>query len=334
MRSRSGRGKLSVLVTGGTGFLGLNLAEHLLTRGQRVVIHGHVPPPPAAVAEFARLPGRLVVARGDVGDAAGLATLMRAEGVTRMVHAAAITPDAARERCDPARILTVNAVGTVHALQAAREAKLARVIVMSSGSVYGRAEVGRDHLDEALVPEPEFIYGIAKFAGERAALRLASLWGLDLTVIRLGPLFGRWEWATGVRDMLSTPTRLAEAALRGGAAVLPSAGAFDWLYTEDAARGVACILDAASAPEGVYNLGSGRVWPVADWAARLAAQYPAFRWSLATEHSAATVRYFTPFRPPLATMRMRRDFGFAAACGLDEAFADYLPWIAAHPLPR
>jgi len=325
---------VSILITGGSGFLGLNLAEYLLGRGEHLVIHGHVPPPEAALAELKRLPGRLVSATGDISDAPALAQLMRQQHVRRMVHAAAITPDLARERADPAAIMTVNAVGTIRALEAAREAAVERIIVMSSGSAYGRAEAGRSELDEALPPEPEAIYGLAKFAGERAALRLAALWELNVTVIRLGPLFGRWEWASGVRDTLSAATRLTESALRGEAAVLQSPGSFDWLYTEDAARGVAAALDAPGAPEPVYNLGSGRMWPVAAWAERLAARFPAFRWSLAEAGQSATVRFFTPFRPPLATRRMQRDFGFTARCGMDEAFADYVPWMAAHALPR
>jgi len=325
---------MTTFVTGGTGFLGLNLAEALLARGESAVLHGHVPPPPAALAAFDRLPGELHVEQGDVRDGAALAAAMRRHGATRLVHAAAVTPGPERELRDPAGILEINVVGTARALEAARAAGVGRIVAMSSGSAYGSAQAGRDRLDEELaLPQPVQIYGISKYAAERTALRLAELWELDLTAVRLGPLFGRWEWATGVRDLLSPITQLSVAALDGRAAVLPGPGPLDWLYTADAAAGLLAVLEARGLAGRVFNLGAGRSWQVSDWAERLAGRLPGFRWRFAAAPQEATIPYMVQGRPPLATDRLRQATGFAATHGLDEAFADYLGWLETHRVP-
>ena len=57
---------MSIMITGGSGFVGLNITSVLLARGETVVLFGPTPPPPAAAAHLARLPGRLVTVSGDV----------------------------------------------------------------------------------------------------------------------------------------------------------------------------------------------------------------------------------------------------------------------------
>ncbi|MFM7346740.1 MAG: NAD-dependent epimerase/dehydratase family protein, partial [Tagaea sp.] len=61
---------MATLLIGGTGFVGLNVAEALLARGQTVILHALDAPPEAARAEFAKLPGRLIAAQGDARDTA------------------------------------------------------------------------------------------------------------------------------------------------------------------------------------------------------------------------------------------------------------------------
>jgi dTDP-glucose 4,6-dehydratase len=333
MRGRS----LSILLTGGSGFVGLNVAELLLARGDDVVLFAATPPPEPAVREFSPAPGRLAVVIADVTDGAALDRAMRAHQVDRVIHAAAITAGAERDKREARRIAEVNLLGTIETLEAARRRAVRRFIQVSTGSVYGRAGVvdGGGFLEEdEPAPVPQSLYGITKYAAERTALRYRELFGMDVVAARLATVFGRWEFETGVRDSMSLvlqATRLAEA---GREAVLPAGLEMrDWIYAPDAARALAALLDAERPSHDVYNVGTGRPWTVAEWCDRLKVRYPAFSWRETRRSDELTVTLLgSGGRSPFAARRLRGDIGFVPRYGLDDAFADYMAWRDAHPL--
>jgi UDP-glucuronate 4-epimerase len=96
-------------VTGGSGFIGLSLIEHLLQRGHSVLAHAMEPLPPMALAAFAAYPGQLSTVQGDIGDAR-LGQCLADNRVTHLFHGAAITAAQAREKVATRQILEVNQV--------------------------------------------------------------------------------------------------------------------------------------------------------------------------------------------------------------------------------
>ena len=90
---------MSVLIAGGAGFVGLNVAEALLARREAVVLFDRAPPPPEALAALGALPGRLDVVEGDVLDPEAVRGALALHGrrPEAVVQAAAVTPDAGRE---------------------------------------------------------------------------------------------------------------------------------------------------------------------------------------------------------------------------------------------
>lgn len=331
----------TVLVTGASGFVGLALAEHLLARGDRVVGYDLAAPPPAARRAFAALPGRFDAVAGDVRDAAALGRVLRDHAVERIVLLAAITADAARERAMPQAILEVNVGGVLAALDAAAGAGVGRVVLGSSGSVYGAAGYATTPLDERDTPlRPEGLYGISKQAAEAAAARLAALHGIDLRTGRLGTCFGPWEAATGVRDTLSAPWQVLHHARHGRAVRLPRDSRRDWLYVRDAAAALAALLDAPSPPAPVYHLAAGFEWSLSQWCERVAAWHPGFAWRIAGDaddadgdagaDGAARIDCYAPRdRAPMSIRRLRADTGFAPRFDLPEAAADFHAWLQA-----
>src|SRR5262245_21254569 len=177
---------MSILVTGAAGFVGLNLLEALLGRGESVVAFDRQPLPAAAQRDFAALPARLHAVSGDVRDRAAIVRAMADHGVDRLVHAAAVTARAERDAAHPGGIAEINLLGTIRALEAARERGLRRVVHVSTGAVYGELGIVPDNqLDEVRDPvRPAGMYAISKYAAERACLRLATLWGMDIVVGR------------------------------------------------------------------------------------------------------------------------------------------------------
>ena len=321
---------MAVLITGGAGFVGLNLVEQLLKRGENVVIFGPSPPPLAAIHAMAREPGQLTVAHGDVGIGADLDAVLRGHSIDRIVHGAAITADLAREQRAARDIFTVNLLGAVEVLEAALRHKVRRVVQLSTGSIFGLAGQVDGMLDEQTSPAfPETLYGISKFAAERTGIRYRQTRGLNLTVARLGMVFGRWEYNTGARDTLSLPLQLLRIAEDGGQAIVHRGAADDWVYSVDVARGLIAMLDLPTMPDPVYHLSAGVRWPVQTWCERLREQYPQFIYRMADRLDECTVgRNKAAPRAPMNIARIRRDTGYEPVYLLNRAFKDYLAWRA------
>jgi UDP-glucuronate 4-epimerase len=320
---------MSVLLTGATGFVGLATAEALLLRGEDVIGYDVAPLPDIARRIFATLPGRFRLVPGDVCDGRRLSDTLRRFGVGRLIHLAAIAADEARERTAPGAILAVNVGGTVEVVQAAIRAGVARMVHLSSAAVYGSSGRSTELLAETAPLVPEGLYGISKQAGEAAALRLASLQGLDLVAGRLGTCFGRWEYDTAVRDTPSAPYQVMRLARAGGTAILPRACRRDWLYARDAAAAVLALLDCASPRQRLYNLSAGYVWTLAELCALLARGFPAFSWRIAEPSETANIDCYAPYdRAALSTDRLLADTGFQPLFDLPSAAEDYLSWLA------
>ncbi len=327
---------MSILVTGGSGFVGLNLVEQLLGRGEQVVVFAAAAPPDAAGALFRTLPGHLTVIEGDVRDGAAVGRVFAAHPVRRVIHAAVITSARARDLEDPETVVGVNLLGTLAVLEAARRHDVDRLIYVSSGAVYGPANAGPAELDEATTPAlPEGLYGITKYAAERASLGYKSAYGLDVVAARLSTVFGRWEYDTGDRDTLSPPLQIARLAAAGTAAVLPREGRKDWIYGADVARGILALLDLAQPRHDVYHVSTGQSWSLVDWCRALAARRPGFTYRIADRPGIANVDlHGDRDRPAMAIRRLVAETGFAAQFDLDAALADYLEWTDRHQIWR
>ena len=308
-----------ILVTGGSGFIGLNVVELLLARGEQVAVLDLRPPKPFAA--------KVVFLQGDVSHAETVERAF-ANNVRKVIHTAAITAGPERDAREPRRIAEVNFLGTLNVLEAARRHKVERVVHASTGALFGAAGVGApEPLDEARDrPVPESMYGITKYAVERSCLRLAELWGLDVRIGRLALAFGRWEHQSGVRDRLSPPTEIARIAKAGGEAVFPPLGPTDYIYAPDVARALLALLDARSPSHRLYHLATGRAWSLPEWCAQLEKRYPGFRWREAAQ--GCNVLPLAPAtRTRFSNRRLVEDLGYAPRYDLAAAADDFASWL-------
>jgi nucleoside-diphosphate-sugar epimerase len=319
---------MSVMLTGGAGFVGLNLAEQLLAAGENVVTYGLEGPPAAFQAEIKDLSGEIAVEIGDIRDRDAMLRAMTTHDVDRLVHGAAVTAGPRRELTSATQIFEVNLLGTVAVLDTAVEHGIGRVLQLGSGSVYGRRADVPGFLDVVCdVPVPDSMYGISKYAAERTALRYRTIHEADVVVARLGVVFGRWEYSTGQRDTLSVPFQLMEVASTGGHAILAPGLPDDWVYASDVARAVIGLLDAAELEDAVFHIGTGERWSVVGWCEQLQAHFPDFTFEVADDGMQANVGRVTPNRrAPFSVDRMCDQIGFEPEFRARRAMEDYVAW--------
>lgn len=311
-----------ILLTGGAGFVGLNVAEQLLARGEEVVIFDlRAPPPFFSKARFVQ---------GDVSDFQTVQKIFADHSPSEVIHMSAITAGPERDAREPLRIAQVNLIGTLNVLQESKNSGVKRFVHASTGALYGAAGIGvPEPLDEERHrPVPESMYGITKYAAERSALRLAALWGLDVRIGRLAQVFGRWEHASGLRDRLSAPTEIARIARAGGEAVFPPLGDTDYIYGPDVASALIALLDAKAPSHRLYHLGTGSAWALPAWCELLAKRFPKFRWRESSE--GCNVVPLTPgTRTRFSNRRLTEDLGWAPRFDLPAAAADFIAWLEA-----
>ena len=178
------------LVTGGAGFIGSNIVETLLQRGDGVVVlddfsTGRRSNLEAALrAQQAGAPEPDVI-EGDIRDAAVARRAM--QGISHVMHQAAL-PSVQRSVEDPESSHAVNASGTLNLLVAARDAGVRRFVYASSSSAYG------DTPDlpkrETMTPQPLSPYAVSKLAGEYYCRIFHGLYGLETVSLRYFNVFG------------------------------------------------------------------------------------------------------------------------------------------------
>jgi UDP-glucose 4-epimerase len=317
---------MKILIFGGTGFVGLNIAQRLLARGHAVTLFDRAGLPPAARRAFARDANRLTIVRGDVTEPQAVEQAMAA-GFEAIILAAAITAGVEREAADPESVLRVNLLAQTPILMAARRNGFRRVINLSSAAAYGARAFRNIPLDEEAACEPVSLYAITKFASERVAARLAALWQCEIISVRLSAVFGPFERDTGVRDTPSPQAQILTALRQGREAVLERPGVRDWIYATDVAEAVTLLMEAEKPKHRLYNISTGVEWSALQWGEQFAARHPGSICRLAKTGEAPTVDLHAPAdRPPLSVARMADEFGWRARFGCAESVADLSDW--------
>ena len=325
---------MRTLIVGGGGFIGLNIAEALLRAGREAVLFDRSVPE-AALAKLCTIGPACTVFTGDVRDAAQVAAAFTGS-IDSVVYGAAVTADAVRDAADPEMIIDINLTGLVRVLRAARDAGVRRVINLSSGSALGAAafRAAGGLLDETVLPDPQVLYGITKFASERVAARLADLWRLDVRSVRLSTAFGAWERLTGVRSTMSPQFQIALLARAGATAVLERPCLRDWIYAPDIAQAALRLIEAPAPAHALYNFSTGVTYSALGWAEALAAAMPGsgFGCRLARAGESGNVVLHGPVdRASMATERATSDLGFTAAWGMEASARHYAEWMRSHP---
>jgi UDP-glucose 4-epimerase len=319
---------MRVLVTGATGFVGVNIVRTLALQDDTVVATDLREPNEAAWRYLRGHESRVTFVAGDVRAQALQRDLAGRGPYDGLIHAAVITavnPDF--EMRDPVRMLDVNVLGTAHMLELARAAGVPRFLYVSSGSVYGTLGSVERPLTEDGPTSPAGLYGVSKYASELVCRRYAALFGLDLRMVRLTSPFGPMERQTGAREWMSVPYTWTHQALRGEVVRAANLECVrDYLYVEDVTAGIVAALKAGAPRHPVYNLGSGVAYRLSEVLETLARLVPGMRHEVVPAYPEFNVRPENT-RGPLDVRRAREDLGFAPQHDLAGGLQKYLDWL-------
>ena len=187
---------MSIMVTGGAGFIGAKIVRKLLERGEEVVCFDMAPPR----ANLAPYLDRIQVYRGDVTQVPHLLEAVNLHGVTKVIHMAALLPPDTEDR--PHFGMHVNIQGTNNVFEVARWTGLERVVYASSIAVYGVQETfGERPVNEDDIISPVNVYGMTKAVNDFSAGKYADRYGLDLRGVRICTVFGHGR-VTGMTGMI------------------------------------------------------------------------------------------------------------------------------------
>ena len=171
------------LVTGGAGFIGSNIAEALVKRGEEVVVLDNLST--GYEKNIAHLRGAVKFIEGDIRDAGDVRGAMA--GVDYVLHEAALA-SVPRSIEDPVLVTDVNVGGTLVVLEEARRAKVKRFVYAASSSAYGDSETLPKI--ESMAPRPLSPYAASKLAGEYYCDVYARVYGLSTLSLRYFNVFG------------------------------------------------------------------------------------------------------------------------------------------------
>ncbi len=171
------------LVTGGAGFIGSNVAEALVRRGEKVRIFDDFSS--GKRQNLRTFTSDVEVIEGDLRD---MAALQRAvKGVVGVYHQAALR-SVPRSVDNPLATNDVNITGTLQLLMASRDAGVKRIVAASSSSVYGANEELPKREEQMLMPVSP--YAASKLAGEHYCRIFSRLYGLETVSLRYFNVFG------------------------------------------------------------------------------------------------------------------------------------------------
>lgn len=235
------------LVTGGAGFIGSALVNRLVSTGHEVRVLDDL-----SAGDPAALHPQAILTRGDVNDIPKLWTLL--QGVDCVYHLAArvSVPESVLY---PREYNAVNVGGTVSVLEAMRAVGVKRVVLSSSGAVYG--EQPEQPLREDMPPDPRSPYAVSKLAAEYYLRTTGILWGIETVSLRIFNAYGPGQQLPAAHAPVIP--QFLKHSLRGGSLIIHGDGeqTRDYVYIDDVVDALVAAATASEVNRLVINVGSG-----------------------------------------------------------------------------
>jgi UDP-glucose 4-epimerase len=238
---------MNFLITGAAGFLGSALANRLAREGHQVRAIDDL-----STGDPQALSPDVLFTRGDVNDRPKLWTLL--QEVDCVYHLAARVL-VAESILYPREYNAANVGGTVSLMEAMRDVGVGRVVLISSGAVYGDHAV--QPLREDSSPDPHSPYAVSKLAAEFYVRTIGDLWGIETVSLRVFNAYGPGQHLPASHPPV-IPNFLRQA-VRNGTLVVHGDGnqTRDYVFVDDVVDAMVAAATAPTVDRSVINVGSG-----------------------------------------------------------------------------
>ena len=241
---------MKVLITGGHGFIGAWVAKQLVDGGAEVIAYDVETRPWRLEMIAPEALAKITTVAGTIEDTAKVKKLVKDQGVTHIVHLAAVL----MPFCQTNPVLggMINVIGTLNVFEAARDAgRPVRVVYASSSAVWGPGEAYEDRpLTEEDPIKPSTFYGIYKQANEECAQVFYTTDGINSMGIRPWTVYGPGR----DKGLTGDPTLAMRAVVMGERFTIRLSGHMDMQYAADVADALArCTLSQVEGAH-VFNL--------------------------------------------------------------------------------
>lgn len=240
---------MRILITGAAGSIGAPLANRLAREGHAVLALDDL-----SAGEPSALDPRVVLTRGDVRDVPRLWSLL--SGADVVVHLAARV-SIQESILYPVEYNAVNTGGTVSVMAAARDAGVRRVVLASSGTVYG--DQPEQPVAERTTPEPANPYAVSKLAAEHYVRSIGALYRIETVILRIFNAYGTLAGAASSHPPVIP--HVARQILSGASVVLhgapPGSQTRDFVHIDDVVDALVRAATRAGVSGATLNIGSG-----------------------------------------------------------------------------
>lgn len=311
-----------VLITGAFGVFGNETMRNLVKRGIRPVGMSRNPD-----LRFVQdIVDKIDVVRGDITALTDILGAIKKFKVKGIIHAANLI---AESETNPYWGFMIGAFGNVNVLEAARIMDIQRVVYLSSKGAYGiitgenahptYKPITEDHIRN---PEIDRVYPACKVVDENMGMAYNKQFGIDFCALRFSMTWGPGKLAR--HGPVSFYSRLVENAMLGRPTRVEKGGdqKDDILYVKDVAEGVACALLAKKVSSRFYNIASGRLITLHEFAAAVKKVIPGALIEIGP--GLDYVGIGTPRYGLFDITRARRELGYEPKWNLESGVRDYI----------
>jgi threonine 3-dehydrogenase len=197
---------MTTLITGGTGFIGAEIARMLIEGGEGPI---HVAQRSPELGRLSDMADHVELHHLDLTDPAEIDAVVDSVRPSRIFHFGAVLTGPGEQ--DPQTLLQANAIGFLQIIEAARRVGTEQFIFASSIGTYGRDLVPGAEIDDLTLQRPTSVYGVTKVLGENLGAYYRHKYGLDFRCLRypaiVGPGVTTWSLAQYTSWMIERPAQ-------------------------------------------------------------------------------------------------------------------------------